>query len=96
MILASGYALTQQIMSKNCAFEKIQIIKVKKAHVTTVQAVITSLVFASTTFVVQGRFFEPKAAGGRETVNGRHSLYRIIVSSSLATVSVIALYFMVC
>ncbi|ADV25115.1 cation antiporter [Cryptococcus gattii E566] len=76
LILASGYALTQQIMSKN------------------LQAVMTSLVFASTTFVVQGRFFEPKAAGGRETVNGRHSLYRIIVSSFLAIVSVIALYFM--
>ncbi|AUB29023.1 cation:cation antiporter [Cryptococcus neoformans 125.91] len=76
LILASSYALTQQLLLKN------------------LQAVIATLVFGLTTFVIQGRFLEPKTAGGRETIDGRHSLHRTIVSASVATVSVIALYFM--
>ncbi|AAW44947.2 cation:cation antiporter, putative [Cryptococcus deneoformans JEC21] len=58
------------------------------------QAVIVILVFALTTSVIQGRFLEPKTAGSRETIDGRHSLYRTILSALVATVSVIALYFM--
>lgn len=70
--------------------------KDQKAHVTAVQAVIATLVFALTTFVIQGRFLEPKTAGGRESIDGRHSLHRTIVSALVATVSIIALYFLVC